>query len=72
MTPKKHLHLGQKQENKPQWNTFQPGLWSRSLKFVFRFHSPTLWGKAVVWIIQWFPVFNRPKHFGLEPKTYYA
>jgi len=38
--------------------------WSRSLKFGFRFHSPTSWGKRVVQIIQWFSVFNGPNHSG--------
>jgi len=41
--------------------------WSRSLKFGFRFHRRSLWGKRVLQIIQWFLVFGGP--IVLEPQT---
>ena len=44
--------------------------WNRSLKFRFRFHSPSLWGKLVVQIIQWFSTFNGPNHFGAGAKNF--
>ena len=44
-------------------------LWSRSLKFGFRFHSPSLWGRRVVQIIQWFQFSVEQIILELEPKT---
>jgi len=62
----------------PESKTFR--WWSWSLKFGFRFHSPTSWGKRVVQIIQWFSFFSGPNHSGpragakifqmLEPKKF--
>jgi len=63
---------------------FEPGLWSpsnfgmagaknfrwwrQSLKFGFRFHRHSLWGKGVVQMIQWFSVFNGPNNSGAGAK----
>jgi len=35
---------------------------NQSLKFGFRFYSPSLWGKRVVQKIQWFSVYNGMNH----------
>ena len=42
--------------------------WSQSLKFGFRFHRHSLWGKRIVQTIQWFLVLNGPNRSGSEPK----
>jgi len=54
----------------PEPKTCKWWIRSRSLKFGFWSQRPSLWGKRVVQIIQWFSVFNRSNHAGAHGRNF--